>query len=1577
VSWGCYESQESIAQVYINWRTGGRVCGSQYVGNNPDYPADPLAGRTVAIPECAPRGLYNIPNQNAIPLVRQIATFNFLTEIVPSGSSCPGGGWVPELWGMDRELYEYCPRGYAIRADDDSPGRFFCQLQNPVEDSGELCAGNPISIGTGNKHQVEIDYTDTRKGYLRLERHHNNYTWGSQGLFGSNWTSTFERRLSYHGGVPDLVTVRRENGLNYQYIKQTDGSWQSNTDTREKLIETASGWTYVSTDDETETYDVAGQLLSIEFVDGTIIALSYSSTGLLEEVRSSSGEALTYYEDPGDADNLIDSVTVDAGAGQAGLVWKYHYDSDSNLEFVITPDGTPATDGDNPVRQYYYENTIYKHALTGIKDERGIRYATFEYTDEQNVRGNATRSFHGSSVNPVEAVTVNYHNDNHAGDNLSQRTVTNSKGENTVYQTIHINGKALPASISGPGCSTCLNGGVTTFTYHPASTNLFQKTENNITTEYGNYDSNGNPGYMIEARGTTEERRTDYTYDPRYFNKIKTIVEPSVSTGASKVTAYTHDDYGNRTSETITGFTPGGVAVSRSTSWQYNGPQHQLSLVDGPRTDSDDTIFYRYYLDDPVEGSNRARLREIENAVGILDRSNIEYTATGKVLSEDRPNGLQVSYSYYPGTDRLETMTRSSPSGFQVTRWSYLETGEVERIISSDGAPDAVSVKFGYDAARRLVSISDGRGNRIDYLLDSEGNRFGENIYDSAGVLRKKLSRTFDVYNRSDTRSQENEQVHTDYAPGGFLHQKTDGNGGVTTYSYDALKRLLGRTQDPGGLNARTNYNYDVAGQLTSVTDPVGGTTTYVYDDLGNLLETASPDAGVIRYNYDETGNLVTKLDAKGQSFSYTYDSLNRLTLLDAPGTMDDIVYSYDGCTNGAGNLCAITLDTSIVGYSYDAFGNVTDTQTMVYGYDAASRIRTMAYPSGSVVNYSYDMAGQVNRVVLTGNGMNTVLAEQIHYQPFGGIESLRYGNGSMLSQQVDTAYRLTNQSIPGVLDLAYSQYDGNGNLLAKIGGASGSSDYSYDAFDRLDAANGPFGSRGYGYDLNGNRLNLNDGSVTSYDYMPQSNRLVSENDWHYMLDSNGNTVSRFDPGGAGRLYTYNSHNRIVTAVERSITPGKGKNKPPHTVDTLLGTYSYNGLGQRVSKDVNGTVSQFIYDTDGKLMAEKDGAGRVTRDYVYLDNQLLAVLDYSTTMSGGKEVIMDNGLPQAGWTSKTSKKDYGADYLYSPGSSGNSIRWTPVLEAGDYEVYVWYIRNRKNSSSVPYTILHESLSDFVNVNQATGGGGWQLLGNYTFDGTGNEYVEVSDSSGGTSADAVRFVRVGGSAGAVSTTVSYVHNDHLGTPQTMTDGTGSVVWRATHDPFGKADIDVSSNQSLNIRFPGQYYDQETQLHYNYYRYYDPSISRYLTIDPRGALLDFSSPERKIAVQMGVENPADKSFDYINHGYNYVDNNPVMSIDPTGEIDPVTAGLIIWGLLYVNHAGDVISDPNGNVWGQPRQQDNKCTLGPVIGPIGDACFPNRCQKHDNCYAANGCTASSWASSMLGGTKSCNQCNGGIFQ
>jgi RHS repeat-associated protein len=78
---------------------------------------------------------------------------------------------------------------------------------------------------------------------------------------------------------------------------------------------------------------------------------------------------------------------------------------------------------------------------------------------------------------------------------------------------------------------------------------------------------------------------------------------------------------------------------------------------------------------------------------------------------------------------------------------------------------------------------------------------------------------------------------------------------------------------------------------------------------------------------------------------------------------------------------------------------------------------------------------------------------------------------------------------------------------------------------------------------------------------------------------------------------------------------------------------------------------------------------------------------------------------------------------------------------------------------------------------------------------------------------------------------WYQNDHLGTPLKLIDSHGNVVWEAVYEAFGKAQVDIAL-VSNNLRFPGQYFDEETGLHYNFFRDYDPKLGRYIKSDPIG-------------------------------------------------------------------------------------------------------------------------------------------------
>ncbi|RMR23880.1 Rhs protein, partial [Pseudomonas syringae pv. persicae] len=95
-----------------------------------------------------------------------------------------------------------------------------------------------------------------------------------------------------------------------------------------------------------------------------------------------------------------------------------------------------------------------------------------------------------------------------------------------------------------------------------------------------------------------------------------------------------------------------------------------------------------------------------------------------------------------------------------------------------------------------------------------------------------------------------------------------------------------------------------------------------------------------------------------------------------------------------------------------------------------------------------------------------------------------------------------------------------------------------------------------------------------------------------------------------------------------------------------------------------------------------------------------------------------------------------------------------------------------------------------------------------------------------------LARVDQREGEVENTIYYYHTDQIGTPLEMTDAEGHIVWQAKYAPWGLIKQLVVSEVEQNLRFQGQYFDVETGLHYNTFRYYDPEIGRFITQDPIG-------------------------------------------------------------------------------------------------------------------------------------------------
>ncbi len=1209
-------------------------------------------------------------------------------------NTCGGAG--------DVAIYSFCPAGtICVSATKNNGNVGQCMI---------FAGTNPINIATGNKFETEMDYQGVGDASLQLLRYYNSDSDTESANWGQQWRSTYDRSIMITSST--AVTIYRADGKSYDFT-QAGGIWSSDADVNEQLVEltsggTTTGWELTNTSDEIEIYDAQGKLTQIEFRGGFTHTFTYDSSNRLSTVTDSFARQLSFTYN---ANDQVISMT-DPASG----TYLYSYDANDNLDQVTYPDNT--------TRVYHYEDTNFVHALTGITDENGHRYATWAY----DTSGRATSSEHAGNV---DQYTITYNSD-------GTRTVTDPLGKNRTYDITVINDVAKVASVDQGVCGSCGN-----------------------TANYS-YDNNGNIVATIDQNG----RSATYTYNARglqltryegeeYSNaKLVGLAQPAQGYNsraeACLVGGPYHDNFygapGCHTWEypggNICNFNPGTCGGSGSTSisgtlqqvgrtitteWHasyrlptkiinddkettftYNSngqlltrtekdlitnntrtttytytTNGLLTSIDGPRTDVTDTTTYAY--------DTSGNLTSVTDALGQVTQIT-SHDSHGRPLTTLDPNGVTTTLSY---DARGRVLTQSVAGA--LTDFDYDNAGNITRITLPNGA----YLNYGYDNAQRITALSDNLNNRIEYTLDAIGNRTQEDIKDPNGTLKHTRSR---VYNNLNQLMQDvgasGQTTDYGYDGNGNRISVTDANQNATTSAFDALNRLV-KTTDAN--NKDTEYTYGTRDNLTSVKDARNLTTQYTYDNLDNLAQLNSPDTGITSYTYDEAGNRITQTDANNITTNYSYDALNRLTSITYPNTTLNVTYTYDAGTNGKGRLTGITDASGSTTYTYDTRGNLlTETKTILsvsyttqYSYDNADNLTSIIYPSGRTVNYIRNSIGQITQVQTT-QGSTQTIASNISYLPFGPMQSLTFGNNIALTNTFDQDYRLTHQIAGSVHNLTYT-YNNIDNITAitNNNNATRNQTFGYDALSRLTSGNGIYGNYSYTYDEVGNRITETKGSNTdTYTYSGTSNRLnaisgtTSEN---FGYDANGNITTT-----SNQTFQYNHANRMS-----QITAG-GQTT----------TYTYNGKGERVIKTTPSTTTIYHFDQSGNLIAETDNTGTTQVEYVYLSGQRLALIN-------------------------------------------------------------------------------------------------------------------------------------------STGTYYIHSNHLDTPQVITDGSKTVVWSADYEPFGTTNFTVSTLTN-HLRFPGQYFDAESGLHYNYFRDYNPGLGRYMQSDPIGLAGGLNT-------------------------YNYVLQNPVRMID----------------------------------------------------------------------------------------------------
>jgi len=701
------------------------------------------------------------------------------------------------------------------------------------------------------------------------------------------------------------------------------------------------------------------------------------------------------------------------------------------------------------------------------------------------------------------------------------------------------------------------------------------------------HDARGLETSRTEASGTPQVRTITTQWHP-------TFRLPTLITAPGRTTSFTYDDGGNLLTKTVT-----DTVLSRSRTWSYTYDADGLVLtIDGPRTDVSDVTTYTYYANTDPDLGKRGNVATIANALG-QQTSITAYNAHGQPLTVIDPNGLTTTLTY----DARKRLTSKNVGG-ELTSYSYDGVGQLTQVTLPDGS----FLSYSYDPAHRLTGISDNLGNRIAYTLDAMGNRTQDQVFDPANSLVQTRSRVFNNLNRlAQNLGAQNQTTQYAYDNQGNLTSidgPLSGTVDVTANAYDALNRLV-RVTDPN--QGQTQYAYNGIDQLVSVTDPRNLATTYSYDGLANLNSQVSPDTGTTQNTYDSTGNLLTQTDAKGQVTTYAYDALNRITSITFHDGSKQI-YAYDQGANGIGWLSTITETnpqsqvTSLLAYAYDQKGRrLSETRTingvayvLACSYDAAGRLSGMTYPSGRTIGYTFDALGRISQVSTTPpGGPIQVVASNIAYQPFGGVRSYTLGNGQSYTRSYDLDGRIASYSLGSQFFALGYDAAGRIRMLTDTGNAANFNNYDYDNLDRLTSAVLPNLPFAYGYDAVGNRTSKTVGSATdTYTYSATSNRLVSITAQagagrSFSSDANGSTVN-------DRLnsYTYDARGRLVSSSG--------------TLGATL--YQVNALGQRIRKTNLNEDRIYLYDTRGRLIAETDPGGAVKREYLYLNDIPLAVL---------------------------------------------------------------------------------------------------------------------------------------------------------------------------------------------------------------------------------------------------------------------------------------------------------------------------------------------------------------------------------
>ncbi|MBI5591469.1 MAG: RHS domain-containing protein, partial [Deltaproteobacteria bacterium] len=508
-------------------------------------------------------------------------------------------------------------------------------------------------------------------------------------------------------------------------------------------------------------------------------------------------------------------------------------------------------------------------------------------------------------------------------------------------------------------------------------------------------------------------------------------------------------------------------------------------------------------------------------------------------------------------------------------------------------------------------------------------------------------------------------------------------------------------------------------------------------------------------------------------------------------------------------------------------------------------------------------------------------------------------------------------------------------------------------------------------YDAAGNLVSATDakGQTTGFTY-DALNRPVSQS----YAGAEGNVLFTYDQGSnaIGHLsriqdpegtvsFAYDNKGRIATETR---VIGTTSHSIGYSWDATTGdlagmtypsglslAYARDASGQVSSISLNGTplVSSVSHLPFGPFKTAALGSVSLTRDYDQRYNATRITaggFDYAYTRDAGGHVISIANIQTPTATSQTT------DYSYN--STNNQLTGTTGATPKTYT----YDANGNIVSDGINTFVYDGLNRMIRVENQGG-----TVAAYGYDSSNRRIRKtigtttihyLYDLNSRLIAETLldgtvlrEYIYLDGEPIALreyqtNPGTYYFINDHLGTPKQLVTATATIAWQAAYLPFGKAQIQLETVKN-NLRFPGQYFDEETGLHYNWHRFYDPETGRYISADP-------------IGLDGGM------------NLYAYVLNNPVNLIDPSGQnalIGSACRIIVQYGPLIVGTIWTAICNnpPKPNSPGVssrsiPKPEAPRCGCTCICRADADATMPGNIKPGDGLFAFGESTASSCA-------------------